>query len=518
MTTTPYPKLKARKPVGGFIFLTVQQLCLLWWAYRTRLIQLMDFRVWFAAHEMVARRCKLEPDQVPAYTPKELHGLVGGVGGEHLRASLRRLEAVGLLTWSRTLLTFATSPSDLRGIHDLADFHSMLHAISNAQRRVPVPRQVVRLIAGGCRATVIATILGHMLRCLYYKDHRCISGGWCKASWIAAVFRMDQRNIKAARKHLVAIGWLQMLDIPQALCNRWGNYALISFSWARAAMEKETKDKEADTETPPSGSPPPPEFFTTGLPPLHKEHKKPLQDLKHQQPALQADTPPTLPLAQHTAPTSSGPTSGIKGQEKDKGKKTTPQAPTLRHIVLEDLRDTDRLLTLFEHAQTQGLIGKSDSERLTFLATAEHAWVIGSKNPCGLLAELIRRKLWHYVTESDEDAAYKRLKQHLYGQDHPHRSSPSPGTTEPPELSKDAAIVRYLQTQLARAGFHGDVFGLISRQDSLWTRERWDRAVLELEEAKRAWKHVNDLNRVGSITVLEECLASVVPSIEDDVD
>ena len=97
-----YPKLKATKPHGGFRFLTVQQLCLLWWAYRTRRIQLMDFRVWFAAQEMVARRCQLAPDQVPDYTPQELHGLVGGVGGEHLRASLRRLEALGLLTWSST--------------------------------------------------------------------------------------------------------------------------------------------------------------------------------------------------------------------------------------------------------------------------------------------------------------------------------------------------------------------------------------------------------------------------------
>src|SRR5207237_8871138 len=112
--TTTYPKLTARKPTGGFIFLTVQQLCLLWWAYRIRLIQLMDLRVWFAAQEMRARRCQIEPDQAPEYTPRELHGLVGGVGGEHLRASLRRLETLGLLTWSSTAITFATPPSDLR--------------------------------------------------------------------------------------------------------------------------------------------------------------------------------------------------------------------------------------------------------------------------------------------------------------------------------------------------------------------------------------------------------------------
>jgi len=255
MTATPYPKLIAKKPHGGFRLLIVQQLCLVWWAYRSRLIQLMDLRVWFAAHEMVARRCQLAPDQVPDYTPTELHGLVGGVGGEHLRASLRRLEAVGLLTWSRTQLTFATSPADLRSVHDLTDFLCMLHAIANSQRRVPVPRQIVRCIAGGCRATVIATMLGHMIRCLYYRDHRCISGGWCKASWIAEVFRMDLRNIKAARKHLVTIGWLRFCDTPQTLCNRWGTYALISLSWIRTAREHTA---EVNLETFSAGSPPPP--------------------------------------------------------------------------------------------------------------------------------------------------------------------------------------------------------------------------------------------------------------------
>src|SRR5215471_3434448 len=212
--TTAYPKVKARKPRGGFVLLTVQQLCLLWWAYRTRLVQLMDFRVWFAAQEMVARRCQLAPDQVPEYTPKELHGLVGGVGGEHLRASLRRLEALGLLIWSSTKLDFATTPADLQGAYDLTDFHIMHGAIPNHSRRVPVPRQAIRLIAGGCRVSVIATMFGHMLRCLYYKDHRCISGGWCKASWIAEVFRVDLRTIKAARKHLVTIGWLHLCDTP----------------------------------------------------------------------------------------------------------------------------------------------------------------------------------------------------------------------------------------------------------------------------------------------------------------
>src|SRR6266581_684308 len=274
MTTIPYPKLKAKKPHGGFRLLIVQQLCLLWWTYRTRRIQLMDLRVWFAAQEMVARRCQLAPDHVPAYTPKELHGLVGGGGGEHLRASLRRLEALGLLTWSSTALTFATVPADLRGVEDLAGFCTMYHAIPNNRRRVPVPRQAVRLIAGGLKASVIATMLGHLIRCLYYREQRCRSGGWCKASWIAEVFGMHLRSVKAARKHLVAIGWLRTFHTSQSLCNRWGTYTLINLSWTRATMGQAAEDHAA---TPPLESSPPPALCTTELPPPIKEDIETLQ-------------------------------------------------------------------------------------------------------------------------------------------------------------------------------------------------------------------------------------------------
>jgi hypothetical protein len=501
MSTTKYVKLKAKKPIGGFVFLSVQQLCLVWWAYRIRLIQLRDFRVWFAAHEMVARRCQLDPGHVPEYTLKELHRLVGGVGGEHLRASIRRLEAVGLLTWSSTQLTFATSATALRGVYDLSDLHTVYNAIPNHRRRVPVPRQAIRLIAGGCRATVIATMLGHLMRCLYYHNHRCISGGWCKASWIADVFRLDLRNIKAARKHLVTIGWLQVRDTPQTLCNRWGSYILVNLSWTRAAMEKTSRD---EAQTPSSASPPPPAFSTTTLPPPHKEHEEPLQELQHQKPAPQADMA-ILPLpCQHTEPTSRGRTSGVDTQERDKTKKATNHTPTLSHIVPADLTDTTRLLALFEQAYTQELIGKSDSERLTFLSLAEHAQVVGSHNPCGLFAALIRRQCWHFVTDSDEEAAYQRLKLHLYGQSDQKRPPPPPAAIEPPELSKDAFIVRELQREWERRGFRGDVFAWLHREDASWTRERWDIVVLELAQAKRAWQQANALNRLGDLTGVGE--------------
>jgi hypothetical protein len=68
--------------------------------------------------------------------------------------------------------------------------------------------------------------------------------------------------------------------------------------------------------------------------------------------------------------------------------------------------------------------------------------------------------------------------------------------------------VRYLQTQLARAGFAGDVFGLVQRNDASWTRERWDQAVCELEQARRAWHQANALSRLGDLTDLGEAFGS----------
>ena len=50
-------------------------------------------------------------------------------------------------------------------------------AIPNHRRLVPVPRRILRLLAGGCRPALIATILGHLIRCLYLKGGQCLGRG-----------------------------------------------------------------------------------------------------------------------------------------------------------------------------------------------------------------------------------------------------------------------------------------------------------------------------------------------------
>jgi len=393
--------MAARKPAGGYRFITVVQLCMVWWAYRHQRIRLLDLRVWFAAHELVARRCGLKPGQHPAYTLDELHGLVGGVGGEYLRASLHRLEAAGLLSWSNSAITFATTPGALQG-EDRSSLQAMLAGIPNNRRRLPVPRRTIRFIAGGARRVVIATLLGHLLRCLYYRRGQCVAEGLCKARWIATVFGVDLRNVKAARKHLADIGWLTLLETPRWVCNRWGQKVVINLAWSRPMPEKPRRDNAPE-------SPPPDAFSPTRLPPPDS-HQEPLAGLNHQKPTL-------------------GRPAGALIQRKD-GK------PTLRNVMPKDLRDMGRLLTLFEEATNQGLIKGSESARLQFVAAAEHALVIGAQNPCGLFIHLIRRRLWHFIAQDDEDAANKRLKRHLYGETPLQCSS---GVAEPMEEPEEEA-------------------------------------------------------------------------------
>ena len=294
---------RRRKPVGGFLFLTVTQLSMVWWAYQKRFIHLKDLRVWFATQELVARRCQLNHTQQPHYGYEELRRLVASRGGEG--ASVRRLETLGLLTWNASQIAFALTPADLR-VSDLASLHQMLARIQNHRRKVPVPRQVVRFIAAPSKRCVIATILGHLIRCLYYRAGECGSGGFCKASWIAEVFSVDVRNVKASRKFLAeGLGLLQCIPTPQSLLNRFGPRVFINLSWNGSAVDTSSHE--------PSELPPPMAQIDTGLPPL-REHTKPLQEQKHQKPS------------------EGGTSAGVFDANKE-------GPPSLRHIVPEDLRD-----------------------------------------------------------------------------------------------------------------------------------------------------------------------------------
>ncbi len=327
----------------------------------------MDLRVWFACLELVARRCVVPRGIRPRYRIDELHRLVGGVGGKHLHHAIARLEKSGLLGWGESSIKIP-KPIDVACDGEL---HRSTALVANHGRLVPVPRRIVRHIAGGARRVEIATILGHLLRCLYYRRGVCLPEGTCKASWVADVFGVDSRNVKSARKQLVARDWLMLIPTRQTVLNRFGLRVRVNLEWSGNDISARSK------RSPRSG------ISVTGSPPPYKDKKLSTRIYMNQKPA---NGPPGVSL-----------------------QPARNRRPTLRHVVLNDLSDVRRLSELHRQAVAACVISRSECDKLRFFAAAEHAKAIGTRNPCGLFSTVVRRGLWSFISSADEDTALRRL-------------------------------------------------------------------------------------------------------------
>src|SRR5512135_2652479 len=180
---------------------------------------------------MLSRRYTCQDyDPPPAFKPVYVRILIGGARKE--RRAIHKLVDVGLLREvSKTSIVFATKPDELR--FEPKTLEDTLNLIPNNDRRVPVPRRIIRLIAGGARRSLTATILGHLIRCMFYKEGLCHPTGCVKASWIAEVFGVSERYVHQQRQLLVELGWLLPQQSSQHTLNRHGLWVTINLAWDR---------------------------------------------------------------------------------------------------------------------------------------------------------------------------------------------------------------------------------------------------------------------------------------------
>lgn len=355
----------AVKPVGGFVFVSATGLLAAWWAYKRRFIQFRDFRVWLACHELLAQRCRLPRGRTAHFIMQELGAFVGGVGGEHLRASVRRLERAGLLQWATDRLRPASLLAEIR-LGDPEDLTAFVECVQNHRRKVPVPRRLLKLLARESRPVFVATALGHLLRCMYYRQKLCHGNGLCKASWIAGVFEVDGRNVKTARQELVERRILFRQSVGQTRLNRWGVPMCFNFAWGKKARE-----------TPPPGA-----ASTTELPLPRRTGNSSFGRSENQKPGVP------------------GP-SGVR--------KRTERIPRFASVMLEDLKDPARLAALHEQAATHRFVNRSEADRLRVFAAAAHALRVGRRNVCGLFVSVIRDGHWRNLSAWDEDAGRRGM-------------------------------------------------------------------------------------------------------------
>ena len=348
-------------PKGGFVFVSATGLLATWWSYNAGLIEFRDVRAWLACHEVKARRCTLEKGRAPRFTEGEVGRLVGGVGGEHVRASLRRLARASLLSWSESCIEFRVAAEGLP-----ADAIAFVESVANHRRRIPVPRPLLRFLARERKPVLVATAIGHLLRCMYFRKGRCEPKGLCKASWIADTLGVDERNVKSARQALEAVGILERLPTPQLVMNRYGVAMRLNLGWSCPKSQSPRPIPVSTTE-----SPRPKE---TGISSFGRsEHQK------------------------------------LAGPSLTGVRKRTRTGPDIFHVREGDLKDPRMTLSLYGELRREGLVGSSESERLKIFAVAEHAKAYGKRNIPGLFMTIIRRGLWGHLTQSDEDKARRAL-------------------------------------------------------------------------------------------------------------
>ncbi len=363
-------RFRARKPAGGFFFIPVSRVLNAWAALGSGEITLYDLRVWLACHEMVARRCCAEDGVEPSYGESEVLGLVGSGRECKVRGSLKRLQEAELIGWSSKRIDLDMGQKELPVW--------MEAKVKNTRRKIPVPRRMLRYMAACRSRVVIATLLGHLVRCLYYRKGCCVSGGRCKASWIADVFGVDIRGVKRARKELVRIGWLVPGQASQQAMNRWGMQVVIRVQRA---------DEKAVDRT---NLPPHEAAGATNSPPPMINRK--LSDRRYMNQKL----------------------GRCVGDEMESQRK---ERLNLKRIRLEDLRQPHRLEGLYRKAVAGGLVPGSPASRLQWFAAAEHAVEAGQRNPCGLFVSMYRRGLWRHITQGQEDVARAKLKKLDFGEE-----------------------------------------------------------------------------------------------------
>lgn len=363
-----------RKPDGGFCLVTGMAFIAAWRAYKAGIIRWFDFRVWLACFEVVARRCGNRRSRCPRYQFSELNSLVGPSSGGRVSGAVRRLQKAGLIRWSETAVEL-TVPMTLDISNELGLSPAQL------EHRIPFPRRMIRWLARAGRPVLVATVLGLAMRCLWYRRGLCYGEGSCKASWIADLFSVDLRNVKAARKELMALGWVKTCSVPQQRLNRCGAKVDINLEWA-----------EPRPMATPQNSPPPPAAFRHESPPLIKNLELSSR-VGNQKPA-------------------SGRPAGVFTKARD------CTVPRIERVTVDDLKDRRRLGVLFEQARKRGWVTSSENDRLRFVAAAFRARRVGTVNPPGLFVTLVRLRSWHYASLVDEDAARRMLAEDPSGNGH----------------------------------------------------------------------------------------------------
>lgn len=429
------------KAEGGYILIPVRQILTAWKAYQDGQIKFRELRAWWGCQEMLARRCEYDDKEkrLPKYTPAELEQLTGCPA----RASVRSLEREKLISWSEHSLRFArVAKGDSEALGDLSE------KVKNLGRVVPVPRRTVRMLAQVGKPAVMATVIGLLCRCVYYRAGEPVSWGRMKSSWVSDTFDISLRAVKSAMAHLQEISWVIKAPSRAFATKKHGGAYVVNLAWSRPNSYADTPTTSAS-----NASEIAPHSDNEIAPRIEPESSSYGRDLKTSNPERTTGFSKT------------------EGEKKD---------PTWKHVERVDLSDSSRLLALFESARRAGVVNGSEHERFCFFAAAEHALVDG-RNPCALFVSNVKLKRWHH-SQGDEDAARQRLTRVLFGSRDEARSFVKKAVPKVRELTRDQVIARNVGIVCEKHSLHPLV--VMRKAKLTWSLAELERLQTEAEDIR----------------------------------
>lgn len=482
---------------GGYRSIKTHQLVMAWWMMRAGHISKRQLRIYFAAHEMHQRREYTQQDpgtgqrRRPSYGLDEIVRLIGCSDSKTalaaLSADVKQLGKLGLVKIMASRIEFAVSIDEI-ALDDVSGFWELFDQIKNKGRTIPMPRRTCRALAAGFSKAVMGTMIGLMIRGLYWHkprgqkntDTQAVGEGGSHSAgyrvdgsttraWLASFIGVDERSITTARARLIELGWITPdEDQPQWHRNRHGVRDIIQ-------VEAFGPEKQGQTSTPLAEN-----SGQTSSPCLNSSPSSNEEDLNTRRPARERSGPSGF-LKNGL----SGKASGAGSRKKQASSKPASRGPVLHDIQDADLRDTDRLLELHRQAVAKGIPVAGEAGRLDFIALAERARSCGDSPP-RMFAWLLKHRRFDFIAIANEEAASERLREWRYGprnrqsqwEDEHLRNTPK---SQPMQLTEDEKFV----LACIKAGRMHKVDPFRIAQTKGWDTGRWEIAKDGYEQKDR---------------------------------
>ena len=273
---------------------------------------------------------------------------------------------------------------------------------SEKGKLVPVPRRIIRFLAKCEKRSTILVLLAYIERGLCLDKGKVKNAGTVKAAFIAETTGLSLRAVRLARKELLGLGILTPDTTKyQRKLNRDGAYFTINLAWCEQSKAKKYSDREGDSA----------EIKNEAV-------KKTLPVDNSIQQALEI-APPPIKNCTKIAP----PIRDLKSSNELRNQKTQAiasnqtgvfskqweQKPNIRNVTPDDLKNIRRCEGLYQQACKVGLVQPSEASVLNFVAAAIRARSVDGEPPRVFMG-ILKKKLWHHITQADEDKAVGVLK------------------------------------------------------------------------------------------------------------